>query len=134
MKNVIWSELLLAFNQRFRPMLMAETDPSQMSITSGSPPRDPGLGSLCWLLSVAIVTAVLCLPFLRAIYLLMDEGMLLHGAVRLLDGKRLYALLFRISATWRIRPDRSLVENCRRFCRIRPVTGHRHYCRDRVLH
>ena len=75
-------------------MLKVKTDLSQISITSVSAPRDRVLGSLCWFLSVAIITTVLCLPFLRAIYLLMDEGMLLHGAVRLLDGDRLYADFF----------------------------------------
>jgi hypothetical protein len=52
------------------------------------------LGNLGWLLLVGIVAAVLCLPFLRYIYTLSDEGVLLHGAARILAGKRLYADFF----------------------------------------
>jgi hypothetical protein len=47
-----------------------------------------------WLLGVALVTAALCLPFLRAIFWLGDEGILLHGAARMLDGQRLYSDFF----------------------------------------
>jgi hypothetical protein len=75
-------------------MLMAETDPSQISTTSDSPPRAGGLGNLWWLLLVAIVAAALCLPFLRTFYSPGDEGVLLHGATRILDGNRLYVDFF----------------------------------------
>jgi hypothetical protein len=81
-------------NQTVNHMLIAETDPSQISTMSDSPPRAAGLGNLWWLLLVAIVAAALCLPFLRTIYGNEDEGVLLHGATRILDGKRLYADFF----------------------------------------
>jgi hypothetical protein len=80
--------------KRLHHMLMAETDPSQISTKSDLSPRATGLGYLWWLLLVAIVAAALCLPFLRTIYWLGDEGVLLHGAARILDGKRLYADFF----------------------------------------
>lgn len=47
-----------------------------------------------WLLFVGLVTALLCMPFSRAIFWLGDEGVLLHGADRMLRGSRLYADLF----------------------------------------
>jgi hypothetical protein len=47
-----------------------------------------------WLLGVALATAALCLPFLRAIYWLGDEGILLHGAARMLEGHLLYGDFF----------------------------------------
>jgi hypothetical protein len=50
--------------------------------------------NLWWLLSVGVVTAALCLPFLRTVYWLGDEGILLHGAERILHGSRLYADFF----------------------------------------
>src|SRR5262245_19185150 len=46
--------------------------------------------SWLWLLFVALVTALLCMPFSRAIFWLGDEGVLLHGADRMLQGSRLY--------------------------------------------
>src|ERR1700752_3139401 len=64
-----------------------------ISMVSDSPPVSR-LGNLWWLSLVGIVAAALCLPFLRAIYWLGDEGVLLHGATRILDGKRLYAAFF----------------------------------------
>src|SRR5262249_47672505 len=50
-----------------------------------------GLG---WLLFVGATVFVLCLPFMRSIFGLGDEGMLLHGADRLLRGERLYVDFF----------------------------------------
>lgn len=47
-----------------------------------------------WLALVGILAVVLCVPFLRAVYGLEDEGILLHGAQRMLSGSRLYADLF----------------------------------------
>src|SRR5262245_49848082 len=46
-----------------------------------------------WLLLVGLITAVLCLPFIRVLGL-GDEGVLLNGAERLLRGSRLYADFF----------------------------------------
>jgi hypothetical protein len=58
------------------------------------PPASRRLGNLWWLLLVAVVTAALCLPFLRSMYWFGDEGELLHGAERMLHGNRLYADFF----------------------------------------
>jgi hypothetical protein len=43
---------------------------------------------------VGLVTALLCLPFIRAVYWMGDEGLLLDGAQRLLHGDRLYVDFF----------------------------------------
>jgi len=51
---------------------------------------------LCCLLFVGLTVFILCLPFMRSIYGLGDEGMLLHGAERLLRGQRLYVDFFAI--------------------------------------
>jgi hypothetical protein len=50
--------------------------------------------SRLWLVSVAVVTAMICMPFIRAIFLAGDEGIMLHGADRILKGSRLYADFF----------------------------------------
>jgi hypothetical protein len=47
-----------------------------------------------WLAAVAVVTALICMPFIQAIFLAADEGILLHGADRILQGSRLYADFF----------------------------------------
>jgi hypothetical protein len=51
---------------------------------------------LWWLLFVAVVTATLCLPFIRYVGRLGDEGILLHGAERMLRGDKLYVDFFEI--------------------------------------
>src|SRR5438034_137419 len=51
---------------------------------------------LYWLLFVGLSVFILCLPFMRSIYWLGDEGILLHGAERLLRGRRLYIDFFEI--------------------------------------
>jgi hypothetical protein len=51
---------------------------------------------LWWLLLVVFTTLSLCLPFMRSIFWLADEGILLHGAERLLQGRRLYTDFFEI--------------------------------------
>src|SRR5262249_36904985 len=48
----------------------------------------------CWLLFVGVTVFVLCLPFIGTIFGLSDEGVLLHGAERLLRGERLYVDFF----------------------------------------
>ena len=50
---------------------------------------------LFWLLFVCLCTAALCLPFIRAGWL-GDEGIWLHGAVRLMRGDRLYVDFFEL--------------------------------------
>jgi hypothetical protein len=49
---------------------------------------------LWWLVFVGIATALLCAPFLRTIYAVSDEGILLNGADRILRGQRLYTDFF----------------------------------------
>src|SRR5262245_48516518 len=48
----------------------------------------------CELLFVAIVVLLLCLPFAHSIFWLGDEGVLVHGAERLLRGRKLYVDFF----------------------------------------
>ena len=43
---------------------------------------------------VGFIAAVLCVPFIRSVYYLGDEGILLNGATRLLKGSRLYIDFF----------------------------------------
>jgi len=43
---------------------------------------------------VGLVAVLLCLPFRRSIFSMGDEGVLLHGAQRMLQGDRLYADFF----------------------------------------
>src|SRR5262245_43639633 len=57
-------------------------------------PRSRDWAGLCWLLFVGATVFVLCLPFMRSIFGLGDEGVLLHGAQRLLQGQRLYVDFF----------------------------------------
>src|SRR5262245_60359514 len=59
-------------------------------------PRSRDWAGLCWLLFVGATVFVLCLPFMRSIFGLGDEGMLLHGAERLLRGQRLYVDFFEV--------------------------------------
>lgn len=47
-----------------------------------------------WLLLVIFLTIALCVPFLRAVYWLGDEGVLLDAALRMLNGERLYIDFF----------------------------------------
>jgi hypothetical protein len=49
---------------------------------------------LFWLLFVGLTVFTLCLPFMHSIFALGDEGVLLHGAERLLKGQRLYIDFF----------------------------------------
>jgi hypothetical protein len=51
-------------------------------------------GNRLWLPFVGLVTAMLCMPFARAIFWLGDEGVLLHGADRMLKGSTLYVDFF----------------------------------------
>src|SRR6266403_5529554 len=46
------------------------------------------------LLLVGTVAVLLCAPFMRTIYSMGDEGMLLHGAERMLRGSSIYADFF----------------------------------------
>jgi hypothetical protein len=50
--------------------------------------------SCWWLLLMALITALLCMPFIRVVYSMVDEGVLLNGAERMLRGGRLYVDFF----------------------------------------
>ena len=57
-----------------------------------------GSSSNCywWLPLVGLITVALCLPFFRTVLYPGDEGVLLHGAERMLRGDRLYADFFEL--------------------------------------
>jgi hypothetical protein len=59
-------------------------------LDGGTPPllRDP----LLWI--SALVTAILCVPFFRYVFWLGDEGIVLHGAQRMLSGEVMYRDFF----------------------------------------
>src|SRR5437899_12667705 len=56
--------------------------------------RPTDWAGLCWLLFVGLTVFAICLPFMHSILGLEDEGVLLHGAERLLRGHRLYIDFF----------------------------------------
>lgn len=71
------------------------TSPGQARHARFGPVRNPTLepnrsSDNWWLLLVALVAGATCAPFLHTIYGLGDEGMLLRGAERILNGSRLY--------------------------------------------
>jgi hypothetical protein len=47
-----------------------------------------------WAACVVLVTIALCMPFTRVIFSFGDEGVILHGAERLLQGERIYTDFF----------------------------------------
>jgi hypothetical protein len=51
-------------------------------------------GDIWWLVFVGVATALLCAPFLRTVYAVSDEGILLIGADRILRGERIYGDFF----------------------------------------
>jgi hypothetical protein len=57
-------------------------------------PASARVTSRWWLLLAGTVAALLCAPFTRTIYSMGDEGMLLHGAERMLRGSSIYADFF----------------------------------------
>jgi hypothetical protein len=48
----------------------------------------------CWLLAVGLIAVAVCLPFTLYVWWLGDEGVMLHGADRLLRGDRIYLDFF----------------------------------------
>lgn len=54
------------------------------------------MAGLWWLLFVGLTVVMLCLPFMHYVDSLGDEGVLLHGAERLLQGQTLYIDFFAI--------------------------------------
>ena len=71
---------------------MNTPDGSRPQITSIRRPSD--WASFYWLSFVGLTVFMLCLPFMRSVFGLGDEGVLLHGAERLLAGRRLYIDFF----------------------------------------
>src|SRR6516162_3983509 len=47
-----------------------------------------------WIVAVGLVTAALCVPLIRYVWFLGDEGVLLHGAERMLRGEKIYMDFF----------------------------------------
>ena len=56
--------------------------------------RVPQAGT--WPAGIALAAVLVCLPFLRSLYGLADEGILLHGAARMARGQVLYRDLFEL--------------------------------------
>ena len=73
------------------PRTRAAKASSSNNQTISGPPRPT---DSWWLIFVGLVTVVLCVPFLRSIIWLPDEGVLLHGAERILNGEKLYLDFF----------------------------------------
>ncbi len=73
----------------------AALEPSQSDAFEAPEIQAPARqGSPLWLPLVALITVIVCLPFVRAIFWIHDEGVVLHGADRLLRGSRLYTDFF----------------------------------------
>lgn len=82
----------------YRAMLRVRSKRGPMNVSTlydyAPVPARARVTSRWWLLLVGTVAALLCAPFMRAIYSMGDEGMLLHGAERMLRGSSLYADFF----------------------------------------
>ena len=74
--------------------IRAVASPGQSSLEDPETLAPARLGNHLWLPFVILVTAMLCMPFIRTIYWMGDEGVLLNGADRMLHGRRLYADFF----------------------------------------
>src|SRR5262245_5659422 len=64
--------------------------PARSTPERGQGIRGSSSSSPWWLLVVGLIAAVLCVPFFRAVYGMVDEGMLLNGAERMLRGNIIY--------------------------------------------
>src|SRR5262245_44602126 len=60
------------------------------------PARGTRSNDAWWLSAVGLAAVILCLPFARTVVGLGDEGVLLHGADRMLRGERLYVDFFEL--------------------------------------
>ena len=67
-----------------------ETRPSD-DLTRGKPILS---SDFWWLLAVGLIAVTLCLPFTLYVFWLGDEGVMLHGAERMLRGDRIYLDFF----------------------------------------
>jgi hypothetical protein len=70
---------------------------SWTSFTSSSDPllqKTARLSNRWWVPFVCLATVILCIPFINTVYWMGDEGVLLHGAERMLRGNRLYTDFF----------------------------------------
>src|SRR5271166_6215231 len=77
---------------------MSSTRWPETEKTSSSNDRTPykpaRLSDFGWLLAVGLIAVMLCAPFIRYVWLLGDEGILLHEAELMLAGKTLYVDFF----------------------------------------
>ena len=61
------------------------------AVSSGTPISAPARSAtLRWLLLVSVLAIVACVPYLPMLYSVGDEGVLLHGAARMLSGRVVY--------------------------------------------
>lgn len=67
-----------------------QTSPSD-ELTRVKPTRS---SDFWWLFAVGLIAVALCAPFIRYVWFLGDEGVLLHGAERMLRGDRIYIDFF----------------------------------------
>jgi hypothetical protein len=105
--SLAWNVTLrcqLFFGPRFAPMMLKHELPMVRAPAISDPAADrrdlmhrstDWIG-LCWLFFVGLTAFALCMPFIRSSFWLGDEGILLHGAERLLRGRRLYIDFFEI--------------------------------------
>jgi hypothetical protein len=81
-------------------MTIVSNPPARASDQHSAPPnqstplRSTGSNGVWWMPVVGLVAALLCLPFFRTVFWLGDEGVLLHGAEKVLHGDRLYIDFF----------------------------------------
>jgi hypothetical protein len=59
-----------------------------------APLKAAGWRDFWWVVAVGLITTALCVPFIRYVWFLGDEGVLLHGAERMLRGERIYIDFF----------------------------------------
>jgi hypothetical protein len=97
------------FRMSTDPTLLAPASTGQSPLSGDLAIRaSAGWNSGWWLPFVGLVAALLCLPFIRVVFGMGDEGVLLRGAERMLRGRKLYADFFEflppggfvLTATW----------------------------------
>jgi hypothetical protein len=97
------------FRMSTDPTLLAPASSGQSPLSDDLAIRaSAGWSSGWWLPLVGLVAALLCLPFIRVVFGMGDEGVLLRGAERMLQGRKLYSDFFEflppggfvLTATW----------------------------------
>ena len=90
--------------------------------------------SVWWLVLVSLAAALLCAPFFRLLFFWGDEGVLLHEAELILQGKKIYADFFQfLPPRWPC-PHRGMVQRSRRLLRLGPVACGRDHSRNCLFH